>query len=345
MKVFQYNKQVLFKMTSKFRPLFSQTRLFKKSVAPVPNNGLSKFNQKNIIKSLMFAGSSSLFCWYNSEYDPITSRRRLNILSAKNREEWAKMTVQTFNIYPAIKWTDVDRWMEWTKKTFGERLIDALIEENLRFKEVSKGHPAHERIGKIVEQIIETNSDLNLSAPIIHLTLEGAMNAYSLANHIIICADGLDLLSDDQLSFIIAHEMAHHMLDHHMEGLSWMVVEMMTALFFFLVSKRKFLFVLMWVILKPFKLGIVFPIKRIGEFEADDIGLEMSMKAGGNPRDVMIFWDLMEILKPDFPGSQFVSDHPLHADRKQRMDRNITTIFDKLFLTSTSPELMSKVDK
>ena len=67
----------------------------------------------------------------------------------------------------------------------------------------------------------------------------------------------------------------------------------------------------------------MYPIKRRLEFEADDVGLEMSMKAGVDPKEVMIFWDILEKLKPDIPGLQFINDHPLRLDRKLRMDQNI----------------------
>ena len=311
-------------MYFKLQHLFAPIRYFKKSVSHAQRNGSSQLNQKKYAKPLLLMGSTSVFLWCSSEQDQLTGRRRLNILKDKNREEFSKMIG---HVYP--EWNmDGSRWIE-TK-------IEKVIELNLKDRKVPKTHPAHdmrvskshpwhERIEAIVAQLIDNNSDLNLSTPIVHLTYKGSRNAYSLGNHIVICTDGLEDISDDQLAFLIAHEMAHHLLDHVMENVSWMMVELLTGLYLLFVLPRKIMFALVWVILKPFRLGIVYPIKRRFEFEADDIGLEMSMKAGVDPKEVMIFWDILENLKPDIPGLQFINDHPLRLDRKLRMDQNINS--------------------
>ena len=128
----------------------------------------------------------------------------------------------------------------------------------------------------------------------------------------------LHMWTDSQLAFIIGHEMGHHILDHHMETFSWLVVEMMTGAAFIFLSPRRLLTALIWFLIKPFRLLITFPIKRRGEFEADEVGLEMMIKAGYNPDQVLLFWDTLETINPSLPGLQFLADHPTHQERKLR---------------------------
>lgn len=272
-----------------------------------------------MIRNLMFMGGSGIFLWYNSVQDQHTGNRRLNILSEENREAVAKMIIKTGGIHHDA--SNKKKLLEYQKMNFREQLTQAAIEQNIMKKKVPEDHPAHNRVGNIVAQLLAANQ--NIPNPKVHLTEEGLMNAYSLANHVVLSVNGLDILSDSQLAFIIAHEIGHNLLDHHMENMSWMLVETLVALYFFILTPRKIMFMLLWMMFKPFKLGVVFPLKRRGEYEADDIALEMVVKAGGDPQAVMDFWDIVETLKPEIPGLEYVTDHPIHEDRKKRMIQHI----------------------
>ena len=68
---------------------------------------------------------------------------------------------------------------------------------------------------------------------------------------------------------------------------------------------------------------MTYPIKRQGEFEADDIGFTMMSKAGYDQREALSFWDKLERLNPSIRGFQYFRDHPNHVERKSRMEEHI----------------------
>ena len=56
----------------------------------------------------------------------------------------------------------------------------------------------------------------------------------------------LDMLTDSQLAHLIAHEISHHVLDHHVESVSWLLVEFVVTLIvlFYIIRKRVLLLAL-----------------------------------------------------------------------------------------------------
>ena len=144
----------------------------------------------------------------------------------------------------------------------------------------------------------------------------------------VISESSLQLWTDDQLAFIVGHEMAHHLLDHHMENFSWLLVELFTSAIVILVSSRRLLVAAGLLLLKPFRILVANPIRRRGEFLADDIGLDLMMKAGYDPNQALRFWDNVNLISPDLPKVlQFLKDHPSHAERRSRMEQKIKGVF------------------
>lgn len=146
-----------------------------------------------------------------------------------------------------------------------------------------------------------------------------------------ISESSLQLWTDDQLAFIVGHEMAHHLLDHHMENFSWFLVELLASAIVILVSSRRLLVAAGLLLLKPFRILLANPIRRRGEFLADDIGLDLMVKAGYDPKEALQFWDNINQISPDLPKLfQFLKDHPSHADRKVRLEQKIKGVFPSL---------------
>ena len=284
-------------------------------------NQISK-QKKILLKSVLLYGTTTFFLWYSSETDPMTGRRKLNILSERNREKAAEILLQTFFISPVVA-QHPDQLAKYQIKSSKERLIDAAMAVHLKGKHIQHSHPGYERLAKITERLRTSNPDMILDRPIFHLSQEGLLDAYSMANHIVLSVKTLDLWTDDQMAFIIAHEISHHLLDHHMENVSWMMVEMVVALWLFFTAPSKILFAVGWLLLKPFKLFVTYPIKRRGEFEADDFGFKMMSEAGYDQREALSFWDKLERLNPSIRGFQYFRDHPNHNDRKSRMEEII----------------------
>ena len=92
-------------------------------------------------------------------------------------------------------------------------------------------------------------------------------------------------------------------------------------------SPKRLIAALIWILLKPFKILITNPIKRRGEFEADEFGFKFMINAGFNPQDALEFWDYLEAINPTIDSLQFLSDHPSHIERKQRMERSLSRHF------------------
>ena len=226
---------------------------------------------------------------YNSETDQMTGRRKLNILSEGNREKAANILLQTFISSVAQHPHQLAKYQIQSSK---ERLIDATLAVDLEGKHIHPNHPGYERLAKITERLRDSNPDMILDRPIFHLSQEGLLDIYSMANHIVLSVKTLDLWTDEQMAFIIAHEISHHLLDHHMENVSWMLVEMVVALGLFFTVPNKILFAVMgWLLLRPFKVLVTYPIQRQGEFEADDIGFKIVSKAKYDQGEALSFWD------------------------------------------------------
>ena len=253
----------------------------------------------------------------------MTGRRKLNVLSEENRENAANILLQTF-ISPIII-QHPDQWVKFQNQSNKERLIDATMAVHLQGKHIQHNHPGYERLLRISDKLKSSNPDMILDRPVFHLSQEGLLDAYSMANHIVFSVKTLDLWTDDQMAFIIAHEISHHLLDHHMENVSWMLVEIVVTLGLFFTAPNKILFAFGWFLLKPFRILVTYPIKRQGEFEADDVGFKMMSEAGYDQREALSFWDKLERLNPSIRGFQYLRDHPSHIDRKVRMEENINS--------------------
>ena len=60
-----------------------------------------------------------------------------------------------------------------------------------------------------------------------------------------------------------------------------------------------------WLLLRPFKVLVTYPIQRQGEFEADDIGFKIVSKAKYDQGEALSFWDKLERLDPSIRGFQY----------------------------------------
>ena len=184
-----------------------------------------------------------------------------------------------------------------------------------------KSHEYH-RITRIADRLMQSNLEMKLDPPEFHITTGKSLQAFSLARHIILSKGTLDMWTDDQLAFIIGHEMSHHALDHHMENMSWLCVEMVVTVMVIInvIRRRVFMLAIIWIFFKPFKLLVSYPMRRMGELEADDLGMEMMSRACFDLREVVMFWQVIEFFKPMGRGMMaMVSDHPSHMQRKERM--------------------------
>ena len=166
-------------MKQKFSSFFKQVRYFKsKSYIEKINTSENSSGKK----ALLFFCTSTGFLLYNSERNSFTGERRLNILSHQNRENVARFLLKT-TFSPKIMHPAIFR--EYGAKTNAEKLLDLLMDAFLQEKEIPGIHPGYEALEQISQRLIDSNSNLQLQKPIIHLSKEPRISAYSLAHHIV----------------------------------------------------------------------------------------------------------------------------------------------------------------
>ena len=68
-----------------------------------------------------------------------------------------------------------------------------------------------------------------------------------------------------------------------------------------------------------YQVGVELPFSRGDESAADEIGLTLMAEAGYDPRDGVAFWERMEAASGGQGPPEFLSTHPSHASRIQRI--------------------------
>ena len=273
-------------------------------------------------KFVLLGGASSLFLFYNSSVSPITNKRYLNLFSENLRESGSRQIIKILSPPSVSPSESVEA------KNNREVLTSVMVHHFLQGKEVSRTFPAYDKLDEIASRLVENNPDLHLAQPKIHISVDGRVPAFSLADHIVISLNTLMTCSETQIAFILGHEMAHNALDHHVEGLSLKIVDLMTFGITIWMMPRKLLATLFWFVFDPVKLLVILPVMRSAEDQADKAGLEMLMNAGyeKNVSEVLKMWDQFEEKKSSPSWIHYFTDHPSLQHRKQRMQKQIVDI-------------------
>ena len=275
-----------------------------------------------IRRLILLGGAGSLLLFHNSTVSPITKRRYLNLFGEDLRETCSKIMMNTIlSPAPSVPQSE-------SVKNNRELLTSVMVHHFLQGKEVSRTFPAYDKLDEIATRLVENNPELELSQPKIHISVDGRVPAFSLADHIVISLNTLMTCSETQIAFILGHEMAHNALDHHVEGLSLKIVDLMTFGITIWMMPRKLLATLFWFVFDPVKLLVILPVMRSAEDQADKAGLEMLMNAGyeKNVSEVLKMWDQFEEKKSSPSWIHYFTDHPSLQHRKQRMQKQIVDI-------------------
>nr|XP_060629576.1 metalloendopeptidase OMA1, mitochondrial isoform X1 [Anolis sagrei ordinatus]XP_060629577.1 metalloendopeptidase OMA1, mitochondrial isoform X1 [Anolis sagrei ordinatus] len=139
------------------------------------------------------------------------------------------------------------------------------------------------------------------------------------------------VLDINQLSFILAHEIAHAVLGHAAEKaslehfLDFLVLILLTMIW--AVCPRDSLAIIgQWIQARFQELLFHRPYSRTLEAEADKVGLQFAAKACIDVRASSVFWQQMELAEtiqgyPRLP--EWLSTHPSHENRAEHLDRLI----------------------
>ncbi len=137
-------------------------------------------------------------------------------------------------------------------------------------------------------------------------------------------------LTDDEISTIMGHEIGHALLEHGRARMSEQVLKSvgisLAAAFFNLgqVSAE--------LLAQAANLAVSLPYARKQESDADLVGLELSARAGHDPRAAVAVWQKMSRLSQvgakggNSQPPQFLSTHPSNDARIKQIEANLPKV-------------------
>lgn len=122
-------------------------------------------------------------------------------------------------------------------------------------------------------------------------------------------------LSDDEIAFILAHEIAHALREHVREQQSQNMIKngLIGVASIFGVDNT-----ILSVADLVANVGVTLPFSRSHESESDEIGLELAYMAGFNPDGAASLWRKMQENSGN-GGLEFLSTHPSHESRIENL--------------------------
>ncbi|XP_039770633.1 metalloendopeptidase OMA1, mitochondrial [Ornithorhynchus anatinus] len=234
--------------------------------------------------------------------DPLAGRRRLLLFPNERFRALAQM-----------------EYRMW-KEEFGAKMLP-------------EHDPRHATVREAVGRLARANRDVPGLSDfdwVVHVVEEPSVNAFVLPNGQVFVFTGLlDAVSDvHQLGFLLGHELAHAVLGHAEEkaGLARLVdliALVSLAALWALCPQDGPALLAQWIQSKLREYTFERPYSRMLEAEADRVGLRLAAKACVDVRASSVFWRQMELAaaargKARLP--RWLSTHPAHADRAERLD-------------------------
>lgn len=133
--------------------------------------------------------------------------------------------------------------------------------------------------------------------------------------------------NEAEMSFVMAHEIAHAIARHGGERISWGRIQSLGGILVQLGFQSD---TATGVYGTGSQLGVMLPFSRDNETEADLIGLQLMAKAGYNPRAAPAFW---KRFASGHSASTIMGDlmstHPCDEDRIAAMEQNLDAALDE----------------
>lgn len=247
----------------------------------------------------MVCGVGGVYYFSHIQETPITHRRRF---VAFTPEQFKKISDFEFEMQYAL---------------FEEHLIPAT-------------HPVYNRVVRVANQLLHGNRDideihkLSWSVSVIDSPIK---NAFVLpSGQIFVFAGMLEICTnDEQLGNVLAHEMAHCVLSHGAEQVSYAhlvdfaLVGFLAAIWAIMPTDG-IAVVTHWFFEKVVSLLLRLPYSRKLELEADEVGLQLAAKACFDVREASAFWTKMGLMSNALEDVEFISTHPSHERRSEHLD-------------------------
>ncbi len=157
-----------------------------------------------------------------------------------------------------------------------------------------------------------------------HVVFDRSINAFCLPGGKVVVNTGIIEVCDTEtgLAVVMGHEIGHAIARHGVERMSRAQLSQigLTAASFSLgdldPGSRH---AVMAALGMGARVGVELPFSRDNESEADRIGVLLMAVAGYDPEEAPKFWDRMSRATGGSKGSDFLSTHPSHGERKQRL--------------------------
>ncbi|XP_055956005.1 metalloendopeptidase OMA1, mitochondrial [Patella vulgata] len=275
-----------------------------------------------------FSGLSLYYCKHLQE-TPITGRRRF---IAFTPAQYEKLSYETYK-----------HVLHQYEKEF-----------------LNEDHPYHTRLTRVFHNLLWANRDfvqLNSNQKWEYRVLDRPYPKYHInalcVEHglILVNSSALEVLqTDDELAFIIAHEMAHILLGHQQENISqgqlldFMIIAVMAAIWT-MIPNDGISIVTHWFFGKCRELFVDLPYSRKVETEADKVGLEIMAKACYDIRAAPVTMTKLSIDNNlNESGKfqmEFLKTHPLSTKRAEHMN-HLLPWAELVRKSCDCPELPSK---
>ncbi|ESN94678.1 hypothetical protein HELRODRAFT_95830 [Helobdella robusta] len=228
--------------------------------------------------------------------------------------------------------------------------------EQLKENIVPANHPLYRKIQLIVQRLIDSNGDLD-KLRTQHWTIcvvnNDTSNAFVLPSGHIFVFTGLmkHISNDDELAFILGHEIAHAVLNHGAEQVSFsslldVLIIISMAMIWAIMPGDGLAMVTQWFYDKVLNIMLHLPYSRKLELEADEVGLRLVAKACFDVREASLIWQkwsLLEQLNGDGNANDLpalLSTHPNFEERSDKLDNLMQDAIDMRKLCNC-PELKS----
>lgn len=191
-------------------------------------------------------------------------------------------------------------------------------------------HPVYNRVVRVANQLLHGNKDIDeihnmsWSVSVIDSPIQ---NAFVLPSGQIFVFTGMLQLctNDEQLGAVLSHEMAHCVLGHGAEQVSYvhlldLVLIVFLGAIWAVMPSDGIAAVTHWFFERVVSLLLRLPFSRKLELEADEVGLQLAAKACFDVREASAFWSKMSLMAHEEANVEFLSTHPSHDRRSEHLD-------------------------
>lgn len=154
------------------------------------------------------------------------------------------------------------------------------------------------------------------------------VNAWAMPGGKIVFYKGImPILKDDAgIACVMGHEIAHAILDHGKERMNaaykqQMGGQLLSVAFSGSSAETQQLIQQAYGI--GSQVGAMLPYSRKHEYEADEVGITLMAMAGYNPELAVPFWERMQSTSGGQAPPEYMSTHPSHGNRIQRLQSAI----------------------